>query len=191
MKRELFAFALGVALLGAGALDVHRPQLRFLQERLLEYELEPARARGHAAEVLFRDVSHGQLRDSARTLSRRHSETVLALSADTALIVPSAADAQIASESSWSAVAADVSEPFLRNQDLQGAAAALVRRYEQELIERGILPALPPRRPIFLPDVTRAPDYPSESWLSGLGIIVLVLVSARLLEQAARRRTGG
>jgi hypothetical protein len=180
VKRWWGVLAAGVLLSSAGVFALQGTTLQSALASRLNQELALAQARGHPASILVMDGDEDLVRDRALRVARDNGETVLAISHETALVVPSAADRSLASPQAWSAVAYNVVAPYLRNDDLPGAAAALVRRYTDELTTRGILDALPPRAPIFLPDIERQPDYPSESWLLGIGLMLMMSAAYRL-----------
>jgi len=173
MKRCWLLIACGALLTALGLHRLDRATLPSLLASRLEHELSQARERGHPSRVLVMD-DEATLKEQATKFARESGATVLGISPETSLIVPSAADRAYASQAAWSAVAYNVCAPFLRNRDLPGAAAALVRRYTDELTRRGVLDALPPRAPIFLPDIERHPDYPGESWLAGVGLLLMI-----------------
>lgn len=181
MRRWWVVAVTGVLLMMAGGLELQRTQVQSLLAARLEYELREARERGHPARVLATDGGDEQVRREARELAHATGATVLAISPETALVIPSPADRRFGTEQAWSTAAYDVASAFLRNDDFNGAAAAVVRRYTDELVLRGVISPLPPRAPIFLPDIERHPDYPSESWLLGLGIVLFMFGAERLL----------
>ncbi len=180
MKRWWTVLVTGVLLSAAGVFALQRTTLQSLLASRLKQELALAQERGHPASILVMDGDEAVVRDRALRIASENGQTVLAISPETALVVPSAADRALASPQVWSAVAYNVVAPYLRNDDIPGAASALVRRYTDELTTRGVLDALPPRAPIFLPDIERQPDYPSESWLLGIGLMLMVSAAYRL-----------
>jgi len=123
-----------------------------------------------------------------RALSPDGSTTVLALSHDAAVIVPSHEDRALRPEVEWRRLARRVTAGFLRNRDIHGAAVALVRAYSLELMRHGILPSLPPLPPLLLPDTEMRPEAPHLVAISGFGIVLLVLAGARATACLAARR---
>jgi hypothetical protein len=182
---------LGIALVAiiAGAFDLERTQIQIMLAHRLEYELRGARERGHPVFVLITDGAEAEVRAEAEAFQRVTGSTVLAVTEETALVVPSPADLRYATAEAWSVAVSNAASAFLYNDDLNGAAAVVVRLYTNELVRRGVLPALPPRPPIFMPDIERHPDFPNEAALLGMGIMLGIFSAYGLLmSRRARAR---
>jgi hypothetical protein len=146
---------------------------------LLERELQDARAHGHPIALIVERVGPNELARLASARSLRGRVTVLALGYSDALILPSTTDSSIAAADVWTHTARHVAGPYLGIGDLQGAAAAIVRLYSRELATKGILPWLPPRRPIDLPDLAPRQPRPSDTPAMGLGIVLVIMGAVR------------
>jgi hypothetical protein len=142
---------------------------------LLEHELSEAESHGHPVVLLVEHVGPAQLERLATARSRRRQVTVLSLGDSDARIVPSTVDASIADAGAWTRPARAITRAYLAVGDMRGAAAALVRLYSRELAARGILARLPPRRPLFLPDVAPPVPRPSDAGWMGAGLMLVVV----------------
>ena len=142
---------------------------------LLEHELSEAESHGHPVVLLVEHVGPAQLERLATARSRRRQVTVLSLGDSDARIVPSTIDASIADADAWTRPARAITRAYLAVGDMRGAAAALVRLYSRELAARGILARLPPRRPLFLPDVAPPVPRPSDAGWMGAGLMLVVV----------------
>lgn len=179
------AFVAGVVLAAVGFLrlnDAHMiPPLR----ARLEHELDAARHAGHPVSLLIVDADEVGLRADATALAQSSGQTVLALSRQSVIVTLNDVDRRFADDGELTRAAHRQIDPFFVYDDLDGAAAVLVRLYTSRLIAGGILPALPPLTPLLYPDIEKRPITPAESATPGLGIVLLVYVIGRVLEERA------
>jgi hypothetical protein len=188
MRLSLALLSLGLLLLALGVTRSDEPELPLPLRQRLNGELSNLRSKGHAAELLVSSGHSEELSAKARARARETGATVIAVSADAADFVPSPKDTQIADPAHWTAVARHVAWPYLRNDDVGGAASALVRAYSANLIARGQYPAQPPLPPIFLPDITRSQRRSIDVHLSGFGIVLVIMGLANFLAGRRTRR---
>ncbi len=188
MRTSLGLLAAGALLIAFGFVERDNPELPLPLRQRLNGELQELRTKGHAAELLVTSGHAEELSEKARARALQTHETVIAISADWVAFVPSAKDSEVAAPKVWSEMAQRIAWPYLRNDDVGGAATAVVRAYSINLISRGLYPAAPPLPPIFLPDVTRSETRSIDVHVTGLGIVFIVLALASFVARKARER---
>jgi hypothetical protein len=188
MKPWLALLGLGLSLIVLGALERDDPALPLPLRQRLDGELASLRSTGPPAELLVVDGRAEELKQRALARAKESGATVIALSADGVAFVPSPKDAELITPRAWSDMAQRIAWPYLRNDDVRGAAMALVRAYSVNLIAHGRHPARPPLPPIFLPDTQRAEQRSTDVHLTGSGIALLIVALAGFLAGRAQRR---
>jgi hypothetical protein len=178
------AFVAGVGLAVIGFLRLNNARMIAPLRARLEHELDSSRRAGHPVSLLILDADEVKLRAEATALEQFSGQTVLGLSRKSVIVVLNDADRHLADDAELTRAAHRQMDPFFVYDDLDGAAAVLVRLYTSRLIAQGILPALPPLTPLLYPDVEKRPITPAESALPGLGIVLLIYVTGRALEKA-------
>jgi len=178
------AFVAGVGLAAVGFLRLNDARMIAPLRARLEHELDIARRAGHPVSLLIMDADEVKLRTEATTLAQSSRQTVLGLSRQSVIVVLNDVDRRVADDGELTRAAHRQIDPFFVYDDLDGAAAVLVRLYTGRLIAEGILPALPPLTPLLYPDVEKRPTTPAESALPGLGIVLLIYVTGVALEKA-------
>jgi hypothetical protein len=188
VRTSLGLLAIGVVLSVLGVIERDDPELPLPLRQRLNGELQKLRSKGHAAELLVTSGHAEELSEKARARAEQTGETVIAISADWVAFVPSAKDREVATPRAWSDMAQRIAWQYLRNDDVGGAATAVVRGYSVNLISRGLYPAQPPLPPIFLPDITRTQTRPIDVHLTGFGIVFVILALATFIARKAEKR---
>ena len=178
------AFVVGVGLVAVGTRRLGDARLLPPFRAQLEHELDGARRAGHLVSLLVTSADEVKLRGEAFALARSSGQTVLGLSRQSVIVVLNDVDRALTDDAELTGVARRQVDPFLLYDDLDGAAAVLVRLYTSRLIAAGILPGLPPLTPLLYPDVEKRSTTPAESALPGLGIVLLTYVTGVALEKA-------
>lgn len=188
MKPWLVLLALGLSLIVTGVLEHDDPALPLPLRQRLEGELSSLRSTGHAAELLVTSGHAEELSQKASARARESGATIIAVSADGVAFVPSRKDAELITPRAWSDMAQRIAWPYLRVDDVRGAATALVRAYSVNLIAHGRYPARPPLPPILLPDMTRVEQRSTDVHLTGSGLALLIVALASFVAGRAKRR---